>query len=181
MSDKTCSISGCGKRHLAKGYCGMHYARINRNGSATEVIRQRGTPLEDRLWFHTVVVGECWESRRGLTRRVREGEDGYPGIRIGDTMVPVHLASYRLFKGEIPEGHQVHHECDNKRCWRPKHLVALTALEHKRAHHKTECKHGHLFTPENTREYIDSTGGLRRVCRACVRESSRARRRAAAL
>lgn len=34
---------------------------------------------------------------------------------------------------------------------------------------KTECKHGHLYSPENT--YVDRTG--RRTCRICKRESSR--------
>lgn len=44
---------------------------------------------------------------------------------------------------------------------------------------KTECDHGHEFTPENTRVYTRD-GGERRECRTCRREiSKRARQRAA--
>lgn len=33
ISDRTCSIEGCGSPHKSKGLCGMHYARLIRTGS----------------------------------------------------------------------------------------------------------------------------------------------------
>lgn len=127
-------------------------------------VRLVGAPLEQRLWFRTQVVEGCWVSARALTRRVRDGDDGYPGIRVGEAMVPVHLAAYRLFVGEPPAGHHVHHLCGVKRCWRPEHLVALDPVAHKRAHRKLVCGRGHALA------------GSR--CMECRRDGQRVRRRA---
>lgn len=165
--EQKCKVDGCHKPYSSKGYCTVHYARVRRTGSTETHERLVGAPLEDRLWFRSVREGGCWVSQRALTRRVRNGE-GYPGIRIGDQMVPVHLASYRHFKGEPTEGWQVHHECDNKRCWNPDHLVALTALEHKRRHHKAECINGHALEGGNVKIRVTKEGWEARLCRACI-------------
>lgn len=37
---RTCSVDGCEKRHVARGYCWKHYARLRRTGAADLVIRQ---------------------------------------------------------------------------------------------------------------------------------------------
>lgn len=34
LYDPQCSVDGCVGKHRAKGYCGMHYERMRRNGSA---------------------------------------------------------------------------------------------------------------------------------------------------
>lgn len=49
-------------------------------------------------------------------------------------------------------------------------------------HHrdKTHCKHGHEFTPDNTRHQVDTTTGKKwRKCRAC--EQHRNKRRQSAM
>lgn len=32
---KTCSVEGCNRKHVSKGFCGMHYARWKRLGNPT--------------------------------------------------------------------------------------------------------------------------------------------------
>lgn len=66
---------------------------------------------------------------------------------------------------QVPDGLELHHECKNKRCVNPTHLRACTHQENVLAECKDRCKHGHAFTPENTK--INSAGA--RVCRECRR------------
>lgn len=33
MTERICTVDGCGKKLYARGYCEMHYARLRRNGS----------------------------------------------------------------------------------------------------------------------------------------------------
>jgi hypothetical protein len=88
-----------------------------------------------------------------------------------------HRVSYEFFVGPIPEGLALDHLCRVRRCVNPDHLEPVTYRENTLrspvAHAalnaaKTHCKHGHEFTPENTRI---TTGGRRsrRRCRECER------------
>ena len=79
-----------------------------------------------------------------------------------------HRVSYECYKGSIPKGLTINHDCNNTRCVNPEHLTAMslrnnlllgTSFVAVNAR-KTHCKHGHEFTPENT--YAKAQG-----CRDC--------------
>lgn len=82
-----------------------------------------------------------------------------------------HRASYEHFKGELPEGTEVHHRCNVRCCVNPDHLEAVSHRENIRVSdtlmgqnaRKTHCKRGHLLDEANT--YITPSGT--RFCRQC--------------
>ena len=40
-----------------------------------------------------------------------------------------HRASYQIFTGEIPEGYEIDHKCNNTLCCNPQHLQAVTGAK----------------------------------------------------
>jgi len=81
-----------------------------------------------------------------------------------------------MANGTIPVGLELDHICRVKNCVRVNHLEAVTHKENMRRVRglrvlKTNCPHGHEFSPSNTQTYSDG----RRVCRTCRRDSSRRR------
>lgn len=126
--------------------------------------------IEERFWNRVVWNGdedECWEWNAA--------QDGY-GYGLawdGKRVVRSHRLCYGLLIGPIPEGHQLHHECENPRCCNPWHLRPVTPHQHKTIHGqsgaagenavKTHCKYGHHLSGGNL--YVTPEG--RRKCREC--------------
>ena len=168
----SCSIAGCDRRRLARGYCRMHYKRVRRHGDPH---RGRLT-AEERFWRLVDRAGEdeCWPWLGAVS-------GGYGRFAIGPREAgnaQAHRFAFELLLGPVPADHELHHRCENRLCCNPAHLLAVTPLVHREAHgySATHCRKGHQWTPENT---IRRTDGGRR-CRTCQRqyeERAYARRR----
>jgi hypothetical protein len=70
-----------------------------------------------------VGLNDCWEWNGTLTK------DGYGSFWLNGKTLRAHRASWILFEGEIPEGLQVLHKCDNPLCVRTAHLFLGTTQE----------------------------------------------------
>jgi hypothetical protein len=71
-----------------------------------------------RFWSKVQVLGldECWEWSRSLFPR------GYGRVTFQGQVVGAHRVAYELTHGLIPQGLDVLHSCDNRKCCNPTHL-----------------------------------------------------------
>lgn len=182
----TCTIEGCQKEAISRGWCRTHYTRWYETGDTALGVRAaRRTnyritaPAERVLRRIHIAASGCWEYQGALTH-------GYGMIRdsrAGKNMM-AHRAVWEHLRSSIPEGYQIDHLCRNKRCVNPDHLEPVTASENTRRglapvlgsiHNssKTHCPQGHAYDEENT---YRNNG--RRACRTCGR-AYMTRRRAA--
>jgi hypothetical protein len=62
-----------------------------------------------------------------------------------------HRLGWKLLRGPIPEGRELHHRCGVYACWNPDHLEPVTHAENLALNRKMVCKHGHPLAGENLR------------------------------
>lgn len=111
MANGTCSIDGCDRPVLARGWCNRHYLRWRNHGDPLG-----GAPFRDLAVIaldHRGPWGGCWE----WTGCRDESGYGFVG-KNGRT----HRVAYEAVYGPIPDEMCVLHHCDNPPCWRPDHL-----------------------------------------------------------
>ena len=173
MSKRICSIGGCGKPHVSRGWCAPHYQAWYKYGDPL-VVRVRHRSARDRFWERVDRPDSgCW-NWTGYRSELGYGRF-YP---VGKKRVPAHRFAYELLVGPIPEGLVLDHLCRNASCVNPAHLepvsqrenvlrgLAPTAINAI----KTQCIHGHEYTPENTMRQKHG-----RECRTCYNRRRRER------
>lgn len=130
MSERICTIDGCSKRVVARGWCDTHYCRWKRTGDPLVSRRVVGDDAA-RFWSHVDrgAGDDCW-IWTGSTSSPRRGP-GYGTFRLGNRTCTAHIVSYRWENGEdsIPDGHVLDHLCRNTHCVRPSHLEPVTQAE----------------------------------------------------
>jgi len=84
-----------------------------------------------------LVDGEtgCWVWQRGT-----DGH-GYGAKYNGDGMEKAHRVYYAQTKGEIPDGWDLHHICENRLCVNPDHLQPLPREEHMKIDGRSTYRH----------------------------------------
>jgi hypothetical protein len=123
---KLCSAEGCSEKHLAKGYCRVHYSRLYKNGRLHTVV-MRGASVIDRIKAKIVIEDGCWIFTGALT------SNGYGHVREGRKMRIAHVVTYEDKYGSVPDGLELDHfKCKKRACCNLDHVEPVTHLENVR-------------------------------------------------
>lgn len=120
MTDKVCSIDGCGKRMKSRGWCQTHYMRWVRNQDINSPVETRFYDPEESFAARAKRAGDC------LIWTGSVGTHGYGEMRVNGKMTKAHRFAWELSNGPIPDGMFVDHTCWNKACCEVDHLRLVT-------------------------------------------------------
>jgi hypothetical protein len=131
---KLCSVEGCVKPHLAKGYCNGHYRRYRLGLDDMTLRTSRGVPLK---WIES---HKDWKSDDCLLWPFLANTNGYGQVSLNGKrkIVARMMCEHRHGPPPSPK-HQTAHTCGKGHlaCVNPEHVIWATPREnnsHKWAH-----------------------------------------------
>lgn len=130
QNDRPCSISGCGNRAKARGWCGRHYMRWWMHGDPNAVIRHVA-PAGEPIAFLTAAI--AYAGDECLLWPYAKNNEGYGQINLGSGRKKLaHRAVCEETHGAPPNpSAESAHGCGNghKGCVTPRHLRWATRAE----------------------------------------------------
>lgn len=126
MVPKICSVDGCEKRLVARGWCNMHYKRWRKHGDPLEL--PPVLTLCERFWAKVQKSDACW------IWTAAQNEHGYGVFGVGKAARLAHRVSFVLDGREIPDGLGLDHICRTRLCVRPSHLRPATDAQNRENH-----------------------------------------------
>ncbi len=114
QSTRECNVEKCATAGARRGLCYKHYKQW-RAGEPHPAV---ATPTAaERLWARVDKTAQCWN----WTGSTDSG--GYGQIRVSGRLVKVHRLSWEITQGKLPPSIQLDHQCRNKVCVNPDHLL----------------------------------------------------------
>lgn len=123
-----CSFEGCENPYRCGGYCHAHYEMKRKGKELVPTFKMRVYASDEEKFRDSYLVTDtgCWQWKWSL------GSMGYGSITVsGRGQILAHRYSYETFKGAIPDGLEIDHQCRNRGCVNPDHLKAVTKKQNR--------------------------------------------------
>lgn len=123
---------------------------------------------ELKFWQKVKVLENgCWEWQGSKSKGYGQFHL-FPSPEKGSTG-RAHVLAYEKYVGPVPDGLELHHECENRSCINPLHLKPVTHETNIAFSAKPVCKRGHPLSGDNL-NIVTKPGGITyRRCLACAR------------
>lgn len=116
---KKCKIKSCDKKHQAKGFCQMHYTRLQRHGDPLTRLYGKGLSFIEK----TVKKAKKKKIKKCIEWPYSKTSEGYGKVQPKGRSVYAHRHALTLFTSKNPK-HKLacHGVCHNRACVNPHHL-----------------------------------------------------------